>query len=161
MSSQRAMSGYHLLDRRRFLGDAGLGLSSIALAQLLSDEGLMAAEKPEQPGHGKPLLQPTIDPAKPHASRGSHFPAAASKVLVIFCSGACSHLDTFDYKPELIRQHGKPLPGGKDLITFQGEQGMITQSPWKFRPRENRARWYRTWCRNWGNWQTRCASSIR
>ncbi|MEO2022941.1 MAG: DUF1501 domain-containing protein [Pirellulaceae bacterium] len=135
MSSQRAMSGYHLLDRRRFLGDAGWGLSSIALAQLLNDEGLIAAEKPGQPGHGKPLLQPTIDPAKPHGARDSHFPAAASKVLVIFCSGACSHLDTFDYKPELIRQHGKPLPGGKDLITFQGEQGMITQSPWKFRPR--------------------------
>ena len=55
-------------------------------------------------------------------------------MLVIFCSGACSQLDTWDYKPELAARHGQPMPGGK-LITFQGEQGNLTRSPWKFRPR--------------------------
>ena len=54
---------------------------------------------------------------------------------MIFCSGACSHLDTFDYKPELIKRHGQPMPGGDKLITFQGEQGNLTRSPWEFRPR--------------------------
>ena len=54
---------------------------------------------------------------------------------LIFCCGACSQLDTFDYKPELIRRHGQPLPGSEKLITFQGEQGTLTRSPWEFRPR--------------------------
>jgi hypothetical protein len=44
-------------------------------------------------------------------------------------------LDTFDYKPELIRRHGQPMPGSDKLITFQGEQGALTKSPWEFRPR--------------------------
>ena len=42
---------------------------------------------------------------------------------MIFCAGACSHLDTFDYKPELIARHGEPLPGAEKLVTFQGAQG--------------------------------------
>lgn len=56
-------------------------------------------------------------------------------MLVIFCSGAVSQIDTFDYKPELIRRHGEALPGGEKLITFQGGQGALTKSPWRFRPR--------------------------
>jgi hypothetical protein len=56
-------------------------------------------------------------------------------VLVIFCAGACSHIDTFDYKPELERLHHQPMPGGDKLITFQGEQGTLQKSLWPFRPR--------------------------
>ena len=84
---------------------------------------------------GKSPLRPQIDAAHPFAARTPHFTAPAKRVVVIFCSGACSHVDTFDYKPELIARHGQPLPGADKLITFQGEQGNITQSPWKFRPR--------------------------
>ena len=112
--------------RRQFLNHAGTGLSSIALAKLLSDDRLLAAESP---------LRPEIDPAQPFAARKPHHKAAAKNVLVIFCSGACSQVDTFDYKPELIRQHGKPMPGADKIVTFQGEQGMLTKSPWEFRPR--------------------------
>jgi hypothetical protein len=54
-------------------------------------------------------------------------------VLHIFCSGACSHLDTWDYKPELIKRHGQPLPGGEKLITFQGAQGKLTRSPYAWK----------------------------
>lgn len=61
--------------------------------------------------------------------RGSRtFRRRRSGLLAIFCSGACSHVDTFDYKPELIARHGQPLPGADKLITFQGEQGNVTQS---------------------------------
>jgi hypothetical protein len=59
----------------------------------------------------------------------------AKNVLVIFCSGACSHIDTWDYKPELIKRHGEPMPGSDKLITFQGEQGTLVKSPYEFRPR--------------------------
>ena len=59
----------------------------------------------------------------------------AKNVLVLFCSGAVSHLDTWDWKPELVRRHGQPLPGSKKLITFQGENGGIAKPLYPFRPR--------------------------
>jgi hypothetical protein len=119
-----------LLNRRSFLADAGLGLGAIALTHLLGTEGLLGASV-----SGLDPIRPAIDPARPFAPRAPHFAPRAKNVLVIFCSGACSQLDTFDYKPELIRRHGQPLPGGDQLITFQGEQGALTRSPWEFRPR--------------------------
>ncbi|MCW5557963.1 MAG: DUF1501 domain-containing protein [Verrucomicrobiae bacterium] len=119
-----------MLDRRRFLADAGLGLGSIALTHLLARQGLLAASVA-----GQAPFRPVIPPGNPYAARSSPMAPRARNVLLIFCSGACSHLDTFDYKPELIRRHGQPLPGSDKLITFQGEQGALARSPWEFRPR--------------------------
>src|SRR5215212_4473529 len=112
-------SGLSLLRRRDFLGLAGPGLGGIALTALLAEQGLLRATTP---------IRPEIRPEAPHAPRKPHFPARAKKVLVIFCSGACSPLDSWDYKPELIKRHGEPLPGQEKLITFQGEQGALTKS---------------------------------
>ena len=47
------------------------------------------------------------DPGKPFAPRAPHFSPAAKNVLVIFCSGACSQIDTFDYKPRLEEEDGQ------------------------------------------------------
>jgi hypothetical protein len=116
----------HLLDRRHFLQRSVTGLSSIALAALLKEEGLLARESP---------VRPTIDPSHPYASRAAHFAPKAKQVLMIFCSGALSHVDTFDYKPELVRRHDTPLPGAGGLITFQGEQGNLVKPLWEFKPR--------------------------
>lgn len=116
-----------LLNRRHFLGNTARGLGGIALASLLHEEKLLGAA-------GGPI-RPVIDPAQPFASRAGHHPAKAKKVLVIFCAGACSQIDTFDYKPELIKRHGQAMPGADKIITFQGEQGMLTKSPWEFKPR--------------------------
>lgn len=122
-------------NRRELLGNFATGLSGIALASLLHDEGRAYQDDQQLGPPGDTPIRPDIDPGNPYAPRPSHFPGKAKNVLVIFCSGACSHLDTFDYKPELIRRHGQPMPGGDDLITFQGEQGNLTKSPWTFRPR--------------------------
>lgn len=124
-------SGRHLLHRRSFLNDMGYGLSGIALAQLLQADSLLGADGVT----AKTPLRPTIDPANPNAPRPPHFAAKAKNVLVIFCSGACSQIDTFDYKPELIARHGQPMPGGDAVVTFQGQQGNLTKSPWEFEPR--------------------------
>jgi hypothetical protein len=115
----------HLLDRRGFLGRTLSGLSSIALAHLLSQDRLLAASP----------LRPPIDPAHPYAPRPPHFEPKAKRVLVIFCSGALSHVDTFDYKPELIKRHDTPLPGGAGLVTFQGANGNLVRPIAEFRPR--------------------------
>lgn len=117
-----------LFNRRTFLNQMGTGLGGIALTSLLAGEGLLRGDE-------KSPIRPKIDPANPFAAREPHFPAKAKNVLLIFCSGACSHLDTFDYKPELVKRHGQPLPGNEKLITFQGENGNLTKSPWEFRPR--------------------------
>jgi len=119
-------TGRGLLDRRRFLAQTATGLSGIALAHLLRRDDALAAAGP---------FRPAIDAAHPLASRLSPLDAKAKNVLVLFCSGACSQLDTWDYKPELIRRHNQPLPGGAQLVTFQGENGNLIKSPYAFRPR--------------------------
>lgn len=115
----------HLLSRRNFLNQGVSGLGSIALTSLLAQKGLLANEP----------IRPRIDPAHPYAPRPPHFEPRAKNVLVIFCSGAMSHVDTFDYKPELVKRHGMPLPGAADLITFQGAQGNLVKPIWEFKPR--------------------------
>jgi hypothetical protein len=115
-----------LLSRRHFLNRSVTGLSSIALTALLKENGLLADEAP---------VRPLIDPAKPYAARQPHYPAKAKQVLLIFCSGALSHVDTWDYKPELIKRHDTPMPGSGNLITFQGEQGNLIKPLWEFKPR--------------------------
>jgi uncharacterized protein (DUF1501 family) len=109
------------LSRRRFLGGAAGGLSSIALTALLADE--LAAATPQ------------IDPTRPYAPRAPHFDARANNVIVVFCSGALSHVDTFDFKPELLRLDGRPLPGNERLVSFQGPNGNLTKPLWEFRRR--------------------------
>jgi hypothetical protein len=128
------MSSQSQHNRRSFLTEnltrfSGMSLGSVAALDLLMRDRLIA-----QPSDKIPI-RPTIDPAIPNKARGSHFEPRAKQVLMIFCAGACSHLDTFDYKPSLIDNHDRPMPGSEKLITFQGGQGTLQKSPWEFRPR--------------------------
>jgi hypothetical protein len=120
-------AGRRLLNRRSFLQFAGTGLGGIALTTLLAEQGLLASEKSP--------IRPKINPADPLAPRAPHFAPKAKRVLVIFCSGAVSHIDSWDYKPELFKRHGQPLPGSDKLITFQGENGNMVKPLWDFKPR--------------------------
>jgi len=125
--------GRRLLDRRFFLGTAGLSISGIALASLLDQEGLLADDKPLTAG-GKVPIRPDIDPNQPYAPRPAHFEMPAKQVLVIYCPGAVSHVDTFDYKPALFQQDGKKPPG-LPAVTFEGPSGNIAKPFWEFKPR--------------------------
>jgi hypothetical protein len=107
-------AGRRLLNRRDFLAHAGTGLSGIALASLLARDA--RADSPLVP-------------------RPPHFAPKARRVLMIFCSGAVSHVDTFEYKPELVKRNGQPMPGADKLVTFQGAQGNLVKPLWTFRPR--------------------------
>ena len=112
-----------LLSRRDFLSHTATGLGGIALAHLLGRDRALGAP-----------IRPEINPANPNAPRLPHFAPKAKRVLMIFCSGAVSQVDTFDFKPELIKRHGQPMPGAEGLVTFQGAQGDLNKSPWQFRP---------------------------
>lgn len=117
----------HFFDRRQFLGGTATALSSIALASLLQSDKLLAAG-------------PVINAAKPFAPRPSHFPAKAKNVVVIFCAGAVSQLESWDYKPELIKFDGKPLEGGP-AVTFQGPAGELTRPQYEFKQRGQTGKW--------------------
>jgi hypothetical protein len=105
------------LDRRRFLWHAGGGLGGIALSYLLGRDQLLAA-----PGKGKPEL-----------NGGLHHRARANRVVQLYMSGAASQVDTFDYKPELIKRHGQKFdPGGK-IELFQSAPGACMKSPWTWK----------------------------
>ena len=91
-------AGRGLLQRRDFFAQTASSLSAIALTQMLNQQELLAADT---------ASAPKIDPSRPHAPRQGHYDAKATNVLVIFCAGACSQLETWDYKPELIKQDGQ------------------------------------------------------
>lgn len=82
--------------RRWFLRECGLGLGKIAAASLLAD-AFRARGASASAGGG-------LKPKKPH------FPGKAKRVIHLFMAGAPSQLDLFDYKPELAKLEGKPLP---------------------------------------------------
>src|SRR3954466_1256063 len=84
--------------RRHFLGHAGAGLGGAALAGLLPGLGLGSAAAATAEGD---------DPLTP---RPPHFPAKAKSVIWLHMAGAPSTLDLFDYKPDLPRRAGQPLP---------------------------------------------------
>lgn len=121
-------AGRQFLDRRHFLSGSATALGSIAVASLLGRDRLLAGE-----ARG-------IDPARPFAPRSSHFPAKAKNVVMIFCAGAVSQLETWDYKPALIPLDGKPLPGGPS-VTFQGPAGNLARPQYAFRPRGQTGKW--------------------
>ena len=110
-----------MMHRRQFLMESMHGFSGVALAAMLTEDARAA--------------EPRIDPTRPYAPRSTHFAPKAKRVIEVFCSGALSHVDTFDFKPELVKRHGQPLPGNERLVSFQGPNGNLTKPLWDFKPR--------------------------
>ena len=129
-------TGRQLLDRRAFLAHSASGLAGVALAQLLARQNLLAADRSLPPPPGAGPIRPVVRPDRPLAARPPWFAPRAKRVLMLFCSGAVSHVDSWDYKPALVRAHGKPMPGqAGGFKTFQGENGNLAAPLYPFRPR--------------------------
>ncbi len=98
--------------RRRLLQQAGGGFGMLALQQLLQSSSLAAPS-------GNPM-----------ATRPAHFPGKAKSVIWLFMNGGPSQVDTWDYKPELQKRHGQPLPNF-DAKTgfFPDAVGPLMKSP--------------------------------
>ncbi len=121
------------LGRRDWLRRAGGGFASVALATLLADEGILRADTSTGAGGPSRLLHPM-------APRPTHFPAKARHVIWIFINGGPSHVDTWDYKPELEKADGKSIrqydPTFKNTTGFfKNQVGNLMKSPFRFRPR--------------------------
>lgn len=99
--------------RRALLLQAAVGFGSLALSSLFS-----------QTLAGTP-------PVNPLAAREGHLPARAKRIIFLFMKGGPSHVDTFDPKPLLDRDDGKPFPFDKPRVQFAAT-GNLLKSPWKF-----------------------------
>ena len=88
--------------RREFLWEAGAGFTSVALAGLLAKDGFFGAPQA--------AAAESLSPANPLAAKPSHFAPKATSVIFLFMYGGPSHVDTFDYKPELFKLDGKTIP---------------------------------------------------
>jgi hypothetical protein len=118
------MLASNLLTRRRMLQTSGLGFGSLALAALLSDEGLGAAEHAPAPG----VLPQNLK------ARPGHCAAQARAMVHFMQNGGPSQMDLFDPKPELQRRGGQPIPNSVE--TYQkGNTEKLLASPFKFHPR--------------------------
>ncbi len=99
------------ISRREFLWQSGGGLGGIALASMFAGESHAAQQHPA-------LV----------------FPAKAKRVIQLFMAGAASHLDLWDYKPELIKHDGKPSDFGEPVEVFQNGVGPWLKPVWEFSP---------------------------
>jgi hypothetical protein len=95
----------HPLTRRAFLGRASMGLGSLALAS---------------------LVEPKLFGMPPGVSGFPNFPPKAKRVIFLCMAGGPSHLELFDYKPELAKRHGQPMPDsltrGQQIAQLQGKE---------------------------------------
>lgn len=112
------------LTRRRFLDQFGMGLGSIALADLMMRDGRAA----------------TASAAADHGVLSSpHGAAKAKRIIYLFMSGGPSQMDLFDHKPLLNARHGEELPAsvrmGQRLTAMSGNQASLplAGSPFTFR----------------------------
>jgi len=110
------------LTRREALTRCGSGFGLVALSALLAEQAQAANPAPNVPAKVP----------NPLAVKPPMFPARAKRVIFLFMHGGPSQVDTFDPKPLLTRDSGKPFPGEKPRVQF-AQTGNLLRSPWEFK----------------------------
>jgi hypothetical protein len=117
------------LTRRDAIKTAACGFAGVALSAMMQRAGLAAATS-------------SINPL---ASRLPHFAARAKRVIFLFMQGGVSHVDSFDYKPELFKRDGKTLPfDDARALANSGKRGTpqkVMKPLWDFAQRGQIGRW--------------------
>jgi hypothetical protein len=109
--------------RRDLFSFAASGIGAAAMLQLLQRDGFAAAIKSE-----------SADPPP-------HHKAQAKRVIHITACGGVSQVDTFDYKPQLEKLHGKPLGASEKPDVFFGQVGLLRKHDWEFKQRGESGLW--------------------
>jgi hypothetical protein len=109
------MYATHPISRRQALKSAGAGFGYLALAGLLAEHATADTSAP-----------------KPLAPKSPHFPVKAKRLIFVHMNGAMSQVDTFEHKPQLQKDGGKPGPGG----------GTLTASKFKFQQYGQTGSWF-------------------
>ncbi len=108
-------------NRRQLLQNSAVGFGYLALASMLDDEARAAS----------------VDPLAP---KMPHFEPRAKRVIFLFMKGGPSAVDSFDYKPRLQADDGKPCPFDKPRVQF-APTGNLLKSPWKFQQHGDSGLW--------------------
>ena len=133
------------INRRTFLQAGGVSLGAAALSELMKASALASssATNTEKALPGLP-----------------HFPAKIKRVIFLCMAGGPSHLETFDYKPELNRLSGKPMPEsftkGQPIAQLQGQKLKVQGHFTKFRQYGKG----KTWVSDYLPWQSKMADDI-
>jgi hypothetical protein len=115
----------NVINRREWLSWPAYGLGGAALFSLLSDAGFV---------HGAAVPGEAPDPPP-------HHPPKAKRAIHIFLCGGLSQVDSFDYKPELDRLHGKSLTADERPDVFFGQVGLLRRPDWAFQRRGRSGHW--------------------
>ncbi len=124
----KARQTIDLFDRRQLLKSSAIGFGHLAFASLLSQDIVQRISP-----FGDHMLVPQSQ-GRGHRLRPRHLISSPrrSECFFLFMKGGPSHVDTFDPKPLLDRDNGKPLPFALPRVLFAA-QGNLLKSPWKFR----------------------------
>lgn len=123
--------------RRRFLEQSGAGFASVALSALMAEQ----AQADTSPAI-------SLDPLNPLAERLSHAAARVKQVIFLFQYGGPATFDLLDYKPELIKLHGKPVPESfrqnPDKVggVFNHCKDELMAGPWKWSQHGESGLWF-------------------
>ncbi|MEX0714504.1 MAG: DUF1501 domain-containing protein [Pirellulales bacterium] len=117
-------SARHAISRRELLWQIGGGLGGVALANLLGQSGLVAGEAA----------------SRPDLNGGLHHRAKVRRIVQLFMNGGVSQMDTFDYKPELVRRHGEKVDFGIKAAATS-TPGAVMKSPFEWRQHGQCGRW--------------------
>lgn len=132
MSEFRPSNSFCGRTRREFLWQAGGGFASVALSGMLARDGFFAsrASAAESSGFANPL-----------APKPPHFAPKAKSVIFLFMYGGPSHIDTFDYKPDMIGRDNQTVA----VKTFgrggHKNEGRIVEPRWKFKQYGECGKW--------------------
>lgn len=123
--------------RRQFLERSGGGFAGVALAALMAEQA-----------RAESLHSTSMDPLNPLAERLSHVGSRAKQVIFLFQYGGPATFDLIDYKPELIRLHGKPVPESfrqnPDKVggVFNHCKDELMAGPWKWAQHGESGLWF-------------------
>lgn len=120
------------VNRREFLHNVGGGFPALALTGMLAKDGFFNQAQASEGG---------LHFDNPLAGKPSMYPARAKNVIFLFMYGGPSHIDTFDYKPDMYGMDGKTI----DVKTFgrggKKNQGRIVEPKWKFHQYGESGKW--------------------
>src|SRR6476659_5115332 len=116
------------MTRRKLLFDSYLGLGGLALLDMLAADSARANE-----------------PSNPMAPRPPHHPAKAKNCIFLFMEGGVSQMDTFEYKPALVKYAGKQMPTAVrttgEIATFSSAPNRVIPPYWEFKQHGQSGRW--------------------
>lgn len=111
--------------RRDFLWNIGGGFGGLAVTQMLEQDAAAADQ----------------DRPRPEFNGGLHHPAKVKRIIQLFMTGGASPMDTFDYKPQLEKLHGRKLGPEEKPEGFTAMPGAIMKSPFRFKQHGDSGRW--------------------